>query len=368
MDDQTAVDAATRTGVPASADLPAPRDHGARPAPTDGAGPRVAVIGGGRSCEHDVSRATARSVAEALVSRGADVVRLTIGTDGTWSDDRGPLGATSAASLAAAVALLGGCDVAFPAVHGPHGEDGTLAALLDLAGVAYVGSGVRGGALAMDKWATKLVARELGIAVADGRLVDVRSTVSVPDASFPVVVKPVAAGSSHGVSVAHDVGSLHEAVTLARAVDPRVLLEEFVVGREIDVAVLETGGSRLVGPPLEIIVAAGGVFDTASKYDDAPDFLLPASVSPTEHACLREAALALFDALGCGGVARFDFFLSAEHGLVLNEVNTMPGMTPTSQVPKMFAALGIPYEELVETLVLEALGTPRALLPAGTAA
>ncbi|MBE7700906.1 D-alanine--D-alanine ligase [Oerskovia sp. Sa1BUA8] len=323
---------------------------------------RVAVLGGGQSCEHDVSLATARSVAAALEARDVTVVRLTIGRDGRWRDPQGALGEGVAESLAAAVAVLGRCDAVFPAVHGPRGEDGTLAALLDLAGVPYVGSGVRGGALAMDKWATKLVARELGIAVAGGGLVDAGDPLPA-DRTYPVVVKPVASGSSHGVSVAHDDAGLHEAVARAGLLDPRVLLEDFVVGREVDIAVLETAdGSRMVGPPLEIEVAAGSVFDTADKYEADPSFLLPAPVSPAQRTALRDAALALFDALGCRGVARFDFFLSAGHGLVLNEVNTMPGMTPTSQVPKMFATIGLPYEELVEQLVLGALRAPRTSL------
>ncbi|MFF3063798.1 D-alanine--D-alanine ligase [Oerskovia sp. NPDC057915] len=341
---------------------------------------RVAVIGGGQSCEHDVSLATAASVGEALEARDVDVVRLTIGRDGRWFDGYGSLGDGVGVSLTAAVGILSGCDVAFPAVHGPRGEDGTLAGLLDLAGIPYVGSGVRGGALAMDKWTTKLVARELGIAVAGGRLVDARSPLPTVR-SFPVVVKPVASGSSHGVTVAHDDVELRASVTRAGLLDERVLVEDFVAGREIDVAVLETAdGARVVGPPLEIVVPTGGVFDTADKYDGDPTFLLPAPVSPAEHAALREAALALFDALGCHGVARFDFFLSPVHGLVLNEVNTMPGMTATSQVPKMFAALGTRYEDLVEGLVLAAAAAraagqvptgavpPRAVTMRGSAA
>lgn len=328
-----------------------------------GARLRVAVIGGGRSCEHDVSLATAASIGDALEARDVDVVRLTIGRDGRWSDANGPLGAGVAVSLTAAVGILSGCDVAFPAVHGPRGEDGTLAGLLDLAGIPYVGSGVRGGALAMDKWATKLVAQALGIAVAEGTLVDARSPLPTVRA-FPVVVKPVASGSSHGVAVARDDAELRESVARAGLLDDRVLVEDFVVGREIDVAVLETaGGARVVGPPLEIVVATGGVFDTADKYDGDPTFLLPAPVSPAEQTTLRDAALALFDALGCRGVARFDFFLSPVHGLVLNEVNTMPGMTATSQVPKMFAALGTRYEDLVEGLVLAAAASTAGPAP-----
>lgn len=161
---------------------------------------RVAVIGGGRNCEHEVSLATAASVRSALDPAVYDVLALTIGRDGLWQDGEGrPLAGTAARSLSAALTLLAGCDVAFPAVHGPYGEDGTLAALLDLADVPYVGSGVRGGALAMDKWATKLVAEAVGVAVAPGLLVTADDAEQVAF-DGPVVVKPVAAGSSHGVS------------------------------------------------------------------------------------------------------------------------------------------------------------------------
>jgi D-alanine-D-alanine ligase len=325
---------------------------------------RVAVIGGGTSCEHDVSTASAASVAaglRAVVGPGGpsyDVVGLHIGRDGRWQDDTGSaLGGTPAAGLAAAVSRLAGCDVAFPAVHGPVGEDGTLAALLDLARLPYVGSGVRGGALGMDKWVTKLVAEALGVATAPGHVLTGRR-VRLPFAG-PVVVKPVSAGSSHGVSLVDEVGALLPAVTAALALDDRVLVEQLVVGREVDVAVLRRpDGALLVGPPLEVVVDGGGIFDTARKYDGSADFRLPAEITDVERKELEEAAVALFGALGCDGVARFDFFLT-DAGPVLNEVNTMPGLTAASQVPLMFAAVGLTYAALLDELVRGALsGVP----------
>ena len=328
-------------------------------APTPPAGPiRVAVIGGGRNCEHAVSLASAASVRAALDPAAYDVLALTIGPDGRWHRGDGsgrPLGVTPVASLAAAVALLGDCDVVFPVVHGPHGEDGSLAALLDLAGLPYVGAGVRGGALAMDKWATKLVAADLGLAVAPGRLLTAASAPGLRPEQFPVVVKPVAAGSSHGVGLVRAAEELGPALAEALALDSRVLVEDFVTGREIDLAVLERpDGSLLVGPPLEIAVGEGGLFDTEQKYGGGARFLLPAALAEQERKELEEAALALFTALGCRGVARFDFFLTAG-GPVLNEVNTMPGMTSESQVPKMFASVGLPYPALLDQLVRGAL-------------
>jgi D-alanine-D-alanine ligase len=305
---------------------------------------RVVVIGGGQNCEHDVSVASAASVAAALDPASYDVVRLTIGREGAWHDSVGEIG------LPVAVAELQAADVVLPIVHGPRGEDGSLAALCELAGVPYVGSGVGAGALAMDKWATKLVAETVGVRTAPGQLLTPTAPVTW---TAPCVVKPVTAGSSHGVTLVGHERDLAPALERAFALDRRVLVEELVVGREIDVAVLRRAdGSLLVGPPLEIVT--DGLFDTASKYDGSAVFRLPAPLADVQLKELRDAAERVFDALGCSGVARVDFFLTAD-GWVLNEVNTMPGMTEQSQVPKMFAAIGICYPELLDELVRAAV-------------
>ena len=201
---------------------------------------RVAVIGGGQNCEHEVSLASAAGVAAALDPTSYEVVPLTIGPDGTWRD-RGqrPMG------LAGVAQVLRGCQVAFPVVHGPRGEDGTLAALCELAGLRYVGSGVGAGALAMDKWATKLVAEALGIATAPARLVTA-ATAHLEAWTSPVVVKPVAAGSSRGVTLVREADALGPALEAALALGPRALVEDVVVGREIDVAVLRRADGSLV--------------------------------------------------------------------------------------------------------------------------
>lgn len=309
---------------------------------------RVAVIGGGQNCEHEVSLASAAAAAAALDPERYEVVALTIGTDGSWRGDAGPVG------LGAAVEELRTCDVVLPLLHGPRGEDGTLAALCELAGVPYVGSGVRAGALAMDKWATKLVAEAHGIATATGVLLTAASARSYPW-SGPVVVKPVAAGSSQGVALVTEEAALVDALTAALVLDDRVLVEEVVVGREIDLAVLGTAeGERVVAPALEI--AVDGFFDFASKYGGAAEFRIPAALSDAEAKELEDAAVTMYDALGCAGVARIDFFLTP-HGPVLNEVNTTPGFTEQSQVPKMFAAAGTSYADLLTRLVEDALVT-----------
>lgn len=307
---------------------------------------RVAVVGGGQNCEHSVSLASAAAVADALDPTAYDVVRLTIGQDGAWHDDERPL------PLGQAVAVLQSCAAVLPVVHGPRGEDGSLAALCELAGVAYVGSGVGAGALAMDKWATKLVAGALGIATAPGVLLTA-ATAATYVFTHPVVVKPVAAGSSHGVTLVREAGRLTAALDAALALDDRVLVEDVVVGREIDVAVLGTvDGGRVVSPALEIVV--DGWFDFDAKYGGGADFRIPAALDDVARKDLEEAALAVYDALGCAGVARVDFFVT-DDGPVLNEVNTMPGFTEQSQVPKMFAAAGVPYAELLDRLVRDVL-------------
>ena len=304
---------------------------------------RVAVIGGGQNCEHEVSLASAASVAGALDPAVYDVVTLTIGRDGTWRD-RGqrPIGLSGAAQV------LRGCDVVFPVVHGPRGEDGALAALCELAGLPYVGSGIRPGALAMDKWATKLVAGALGIPTAPGILVAAASAAHLRW-THPVVVKPVSAGSSQGVTLVSSAEALRPALDVALALDDRVLVEDVVVGREIDVAVLRCADGTLVAAPaLEIVV--DGLFDYEHKYGGHADFRVPARLDEVDAKALEDAALAAYDALGCAGVARIDFFLT-ETGPVLNEVNTVPGMTEHSQVPRMFAAAGLSYPELLDELV-----------------
>jgi D-alanine-D-alanine ligase len=309
---------------------------------------RVAVIGGGQSGEHEVSLASAAAIAGALDRAAYDVVSLTIERDGWWHREGQRM------SLPSAVAILRTCAVAVPALHGPHGEDGTVAALCELAGVPYVGCGVGAGALAMDKWATKLVAREVGIAVAPGLLL---TRASAPSYRFagPVVVKPVAAGSSLGVSLVREPGELAGALVRALEVDGRVLVEDVVAGREIDLAVLgRPDGTRVVAPALEIV--GEGIFDFERKYGGQADFRIPAPLGDDERRGLEAAAVRMYDALGCGGVVRVDFFLTAD-GPVLNEVNTMPGFTEHSQVPKMFAAAGTSYPALLDLLIADALGS-----------
>jgi D-alanine-D-alanine ligase len=307
----------------------------------------VAVIAGGRNSEHDVSLASGAGVRRALAD-DHDVVDLRIGRDGSWS-----IGGQRRIGAAEAVAELVRTDVVFPALHGVNGEDGAIAGFLETIGVPYVGSGVVASALAMDKRATKLLAAAAGVRVArDLTVDDVRRR-----GRLPVIVKPATGGSSHGVSLARTLPAFEAALTVATAgagpgatgVD--VLIEEVIVGREIDIAVLEeVDGTLSAAPALEIPRDPGSVFDVEAKYGGDPGFLVPAPLSADELETVCGAAMAVFRALGCRGLARVDFFLD-DRGFVLNEVNTMPGMTERSQVPAMVRAAGMTYADLIRSLV-----------------
>lgn len=304
------------------------------------------------SSEHDVSVATANSIQQALEHRGHQVLGLTIGRDGAWLDNTGQkLAATTPASFADAARQIAACDIMFPAVHGPHGEDGTLAALGDLLALPIVSSPVGAGAVAMDKAVTKQVAQSLGIGVAPATLL--HRDDPTPVVNLPVVVKPVAAGSSHGVTLVQEPTQLPDAVRDAFTLDDQVLVEDLVLGREIDIAIFrDEHGELVVSAPLEIL--RDGVFTAAEKYDGSARFVVPAPLEPNEFGALKHAAVALYTALRCRSLARLDFFLT-DGDWVLNEINTAPGLTAHSQAPRMFEALGLSYPDLLEQLIAAAL-------------
>lgn len=313
--------------------------------------PRVAIIGGGKNDEHDISLASAAAVTRAVRELRLDAVPLTIDRSGAWLDENG-----RALSASRAVEILTSCDLAFPTLHGVHGEDGTIAGFLDLIGVPHAGSPVTAGAWGMDKAVTKLIADSLGIRTARGLSLGAGDALplSLSELTAPFVVKPATGGSSNGVSVAHDVSEVATAVATARACGETVIIEEYVRGREVDIAVFrDRSGTLKLGATLEIGVTAGGVFDRAEKYDGGASFTVPAPLSPGEETTLRRAATLLYESLGCRGVARFDFFVTPA-AVILNEVNTAPGMTEQSQVPRMYAAQGLDYPALIAELLAAA--------------
>jgi D-alanine-D-alanine ligase len=339
---------------------------------------RVAVIFGGRSSEHAISCVTAGSVLGVLDPERYDVVPIGITLEGRWvlSDSRAlqmrgrelPQVAATGHSVVlpgdptALPAELGDVDVVFPLLHGPYGEDGTVQGLLELAGVPYVGSGVFSSAAAMDKHHMKRLLREAGLGVAP--YVVVRAGRPIPAAvgelGWPVFVKPARGGSSIGISKVGSRASLEPALDLAHLHDPKALVEAAVPGRELECGVLAglDGGPPEASLPAEIRVASDAEFyDFEAKYmpDSGTEFDIPPALPSDLIDAVRAAAIAAFEALDCAGLARVDFFLTPDGELLVNEVNTMPGFTPVSMFPQMWAATGVDYASLVARLIDDAI-------------
>ncbi|HWC34800.1 MAG TPA: D-alanine--D-alanine ligase family protein [Mycobacteriales bacterium] len=339
---------------------------------------RVAVIFGGRSSEHAVSCITAGSVIAALDPERYEVVPVGITSEGRWvAAETHTLTMTgrelpSVVAVGDSVALsgdptalpevLGPIDVVFPVLHGPHGEDGTIQGLLELAGIPYVGSGVFASAAAMDKAHMKRLLAAAGlhvppyVVVRGGRAIPVEAA----DLGWPVFVKPARGGSSIGISKVSDRSGLDDAVARAARHDPKVLIEAAVSGREIECGVLAgvAGGAPEASVPAEIRLAGGAEFyDFEAKYmpESGTEFDIPPNLPAATIEEVRRTAVAAFEALDCEGLARVDFFLADDGQLLVNEVNTMPGFTPASMFPRMWAATGVDYPSLVSRLIDDAL-------------
>jgi D-alanine-D-alanine ligase len=362
---------------------------------------RVAVVFGGRSAEHAISCVSAGSVIAALDPDRYEVVKVGIATDGRWvlADPDQPLAITGGTlpevAGGTAVSLVGDpggrgfavlepgaaigralteVDVVFPVLHGAYGEDGTIQGLLEMAGLPYVGSGVFSSAASMDKEFTKKLLAAAGLPQGDHVVLRDAAGAVCPDPEIldeaarerlglPVFVKPSRAGSSIGITKVTDWAQFPEAVAIAAAVDPKVIVEASVPGREIECGVLAPRGGGLpeASLPAEIRLRPGvDWYDFSAKYlDDSVDFDVPADLTPERTATVQQAACRAYLALDCRGLARVDFFLgTAPDGsdrLVINEVNTMPGFTPISMFPRMWAASGVSYPELVDRLIRTAL-------------
>jgi D-alanine-D-alanine ligase len=345
----------------------------------------VAVLFGGRNTEHQVSCQSAVGVLSHLDRTRYRVTPVHITANGVWVPgvDHGPPADVPTllegfgtddkqeplASIAEALQVLSNVDVVFPVLHGPFGEDGTMQGLLQMAGTPYVGSGVLASATAMDKEFTKKLLATAGFEVADGVVVRPDDeTVEQADRErlgLPVFVKPARGGSSIGVSRVDDWDDLAAALDEARSRDSKVLVEAAVRGREIDIAVLEKAdGTVVTAPALEIQIAEDrGFFDYEGKYTDAgTTFVIPAALNATQERLLAEAAVGVFRALGCAGLLRADFFLIERDGHsvpVVNEVNTIPGLTSHSQYPQMWQAAGVSYSQLLDEFIATALASGR---------
>ncbi|RZU03486.1 D-alanine--D-alanine ligase [Kribbella rubisoli] len=365
--------------------------------------PRVAVVFGGRSSEHAISCVTAANVLQVIDRDKYDVVPIGISTSGHWvleSGDPERLSITDGklpeVDVTAMPVLfganrelvisepeqvpstLGQVDVVFPLLHGPWGEDGTIQGLLEMSDIRYVGSGVLASAVGMDKHYMKVVFQAAGLEVTPYVVIRDRDWTRDQDAcreavdalGYPVFVKPCRGGSSLGISKVNSLDELDEAVAVARAHDPKVIVEASAKSpREIEVGVL--GGLNGAKPEVsvcgEIAVSGGGhdFYDFETKYlpegEEYTALSVPADLPEEIAAEVRAKALTAFDAIDAEGLARVDFFLDADNRVIINEINTMPGFTPTSMFPRLWAASGKDYAALVEHLLQLATTRPTGL-------
>ena len=370
---------------------------------------KVLLLFGGQSSEHSVSCVTAAGVLRAIDTDRFTVIPVGVTQDGMWtlvapqqvltySFDGGvepmvepqgqPVRLMRSDSPDAAarlvtdaqpgemVKMLTGIDVVFPLLHGPYGEDGTVQGLLELIGVPYVGSGVAASAVGMDKHLMKMAFNAAGLRVGPYQVVTNREWDADPQScldrcdslELPLFVKPARAGSSQGVVRVDDREDLSLAIEEARMHDPKVLIEQGITGREIECAALE--GRRgeptraSVGGEVVVDEAAADLYDYESKYlaDDNARTEAPAQLSEEQATSLKEQAIIAYDALGCEGPSRVDFFLDEAGEWIINEINTMPGFTPISMYPQLWAASGLPYEDLITELITLALERQPGLL------
>lgn len=352
---------------------------------------RVAVIFGGRSSEHSISCISAGSVLRALDRSRYDVVPIGITKSGKWvleTDDADRLtikngvfpevdptnptvlftadpSATDLVVQSNVPEALQQVDVAFPVLHGPWGEDGTIQGLLELAGIPYVGSGVFASAAAMDKAHLKAMMHSAGLPIGPYEVVSNAQWLTEKDASLariktlglPVFIKPCRAGSSVGISKVKSHEDLVAAIESARIHDPKIIAEASIENaREIECGVLGTNNGPKASVCAEIIVRDGHEFyDFEAKYvDDSVELSVPAKLDPAQHEKLRELAIQAFLAMDGEGLARVDMFVTG-NDVVINEINTMPGFTPISMYPRMWAETGLDYPAMVDALVQDAL-------------
>lgn len=348
---------------------------------------RIGIVFGGRSGEHEVSVASARSVINAIDQAQFEVVPIAIARSGQWlpavspqhllAPGDAPTPATQQALTAtedisgfarlpqvqaqsSGAASLNDVDVIFPVLHGTYGEDGALQGLLEMAGLPYVGAGILGAALGMDKEKAKTIFHAADLPVVPGVTVfrrevddalDATVTTIVARFGYPVFVKPANMGSSVGVSKAHDDRELRDALRLAARYDRKILVEQSINAREIECAVLgnDDPEASIVGE----IVPSKEFYDYEAKYlDGASKLLIPAPIDDELALRVRYMAVQAFKALDLAGCARVDFFLDRDSGQVyLNEVNTMPGFTSISMYPKLWEASGVPFPKLIERLI-----------------
>jgi D-alanine---(R)-lactate ligase len=337
---------------------------------------KVGIIFGGSSEEHPVSVKSAREIAKHLDAEKYEPYwigitrsgawRLCDGPDAAWEDgDARPAVLSPDRSVRGLLVLeqgrheVIGLDLVFPVLHGRLGEDGAMQGLLELSGIPYVGCDVQGSAVCMDKSLAYVVARSAGIATPDFWTVPADETPDPDRFTYPVFVKPARSGSSFGVSKVSRQDELLSAVEAARQYDSKVLIEEAVVGSEIGCAILGNDLELMAGE-VDRIALSHGFFRI--HQESAPESgsenstpIVPADIPAESRALVQETAKAVYRALGCRGLSRVDMFLKEDGSVVLNEVNTLPGMTSYSRYPRMMAAAGLPLAEIIDRIVSLAL-------------
>ena len=312
---------------------------------------RVVVLAGGRSSEHPVSLDSGRSVAAGLERAGHDVRVVVIGRDGVWREDDDCVAITPGRGVLDA-------EVVFPVLHGPFGEDGTVQGLLETADVLYVGVGVMGSAVCMDKVTFKDLMAHAGMpqvryeAVPEREWAQRREAVleALAGLGLPVFVKPARLGSSVGISKVSAPAELAPAVEAALAHDPLAIVEAAAVGIEVECSVIGNDEPQVSEPGQ--VIAQGEWYDYESKYTaGGMELVVPAPISPAQRERVRRIAQVAFLRSSCAGLARVDFFVTDEGQVLLNELNTIPGFTGTSVFARLFEASGVPYEELLNRLL-----------------
>ncbi len=351
---------------------------------------RVAIICGGRSSEHSISCISAKGVLEAIDRNLFEPILIGITLRGKWvalksADDFGlgsdglPIVPDTAPGINADIHGLKNADgaplaidLAFPLLHGAYGEDGTIQGLFEMADIPYVGSGVLASSVAMDKTFAKPIYADFGLAVADGITVHQRDWIAhreleiakIRALGLPVFVKPARSGSSRGTTKVKSDSEIAPAIEEAHRHDPRAMVEVAIKGREIECAVLEINGKAHASVLGEIRVHEPHEFyDFEAKYlDGSTTFDVPANVTPEIARAISDSAVTAFEALGCEGLARVDFFLTEDNQVIINELNTMPGFTSMSVFPMLWKATGKSYSEIITQLCESALTRPKNVI------
>lgn len=331
---------------------------------------RVAIICGGKSSEHEISCVSANGILNSIDRSLFEPILIGITKSGKWlllPDDtnfaitNGALPTVAESGIEVSITSQGlfsggkplAVDVVYPILHGPYGEDGTIQGLFEIFGISYVGSGVLASAVSMDKSYAKPIFAAAGLKVAPGIVVTSKDFDLPSNLTYPLFVKPARSGSSRGTTKVKQKSELATAVNNALEFDTKVIIEQSVVGKEIECAVLQADGKLTVSQVGQILLSDRFEFyDFQAKYlDNSMQLLVPAELPSGVEAKIQQDALAAFKAAGCEGLARIDFFYSDQGEIIINEINTMPGFTPTSVYPKLMEKSGVTYQQLITKLI-----------------